>query len=88
MLLAVDRVDHVEVVVSLLMDFKMPTEAKELDLMEFGNADNSQKSPTKAKSSFSFSLISRQSQRLVPYLVASNSCQNVALYFAEGGIVS
>ena len=34
MLLAVDRVDHVEVVVSLLLnDFEMPTEAKELDLM-------------------------------------------------------
>jgi len=45
MLLAVDRVDHVEVVVSLLLnDFEMPTEAKELDLMEFRSADRTQKS--------------------------------------------
>ena len=43
MLLAVDRVDHVEVVVSLLLnDFEMPTEAKELDLMEFRSADKTQ----------------------------------------------
>ena len=35
MLFAVDRVDHVEVVVSLLMNLEMPTEAKELDLVEF-----------------------------------------------------
>ena len=44
MLLAVTGLDHVEVIVASLMNFKMPTEAKELALMEFGNAYNSQKS--------------------------------------------
>ena len=47
----------------------MPTEAKELHLMEFGEADRGQ-------------------SRLVPYLVASNSYQNVALCSAEDGIIS
>ena len=83
MLLAVTGVNHVEVVITLLMDVEIPTEGKELDLKEFGNTDNSQKSDLlillcqqKLKDG-SFSLISRQSQRSVLYLVASNNCHTL-----------
>jgi len=72
----------------------MPTEAKELDLMGFGNADSCHKSDLlislcqqKLKVG-SFSLISRQSQILVPYLIASNSSRIVALYSKEGRNIS
>ena len=82
-------------VVALLVHFETPTKAKESDLVEIGDADGSQKSdhvillrrqkPKVGSSTRSF--ICRQSRRSVPYLVASDSCQNVALYSAEGGII-
>jgi len=73
---------------------KCQQRAKELVLMEFGDANRSQRSDIlillcqQEPKVGSFTLIGRQSQRSVPHLVASNSCQSVALYSAKRGIVS
>jgi len=74
------------------MDFEIPTEAKELDFIEFGNTDNTQKSDLfillcqqKPKVGY-FSLISQQSQKPVLYFVASNSCQTL-LYIPRKAVI-
>ena len=61
--------------------------------MDFRDADRSQKldvlilsyQPKPKVGPFSF--ISQQSQSSVPYLDASNSCQNIASYTTKGGVM-